>query len=179
MKEYFANDQVKSDGVYKDDKKNGMFRVYSADGLLLKIEVYKNDLLVQNDAVNLKLDIKRDYYNNGRPKSSVTLINGVKSGVYRDYDREGKITSSKIYDKNNIVAEGGTVDGSGQQQGHWKYFFNNGKVKSEGNYKNGKKDSVWTFYYENETIQLIFVFSSKKVCCVLFVFDLIPVMKIE
>ncbi|MEP7265208.1 MAG: hypothetical protein ABI772_11955, partial [Bacteroidota bacterium] len=146
-KSFYADDMIKSDGVFKDDKKNGMFREYTPDGLILKIELYKNDILLTDDAINLKLDIKRDYYNNGRPKSSVTLINGVKSGVYRDYDREGKVTSSKLYDKDVVIAEGGTVDGSGLQQGNWKYFYPDGKMKSEGLYKDGKRDGPWTFYY--------------------------------
>ena len=150
---FYDDGSTKEDGSWKDDKKNGVFRWYTQEGVLNRMEIWKNDELVPDEAVNVKLDIKRDYYNNGRPKSSVNLINGVKEGVYRDYDNLGTITGSKLYDKDRVIAEGGIVDANGQQQGEWKYFYSDGKVKSKGFFKDGKRDGQWTFYYLNQKVQ--------------------------
>jgi len=122
-KECYPSGVVKEDGVWKDDKKNGVFRWLSPDGVMMKMEIWKNGELMQDELVNVKLDIKREYHNNGRPKSSVNLINGIKEGVYREFDREGNITVSKLYEKDRVIAEGGTVDPQGRQQGKWNLFI--------------------------------------------------------
>lgn len=36
--------------------------------------------------------------------------------------------------------------------GHWKYFYNNGYLESEGSYKNGKYDGKWIKYLDPEGI---------------------------
>jgi len=36
--------------------------------------------------------------------------------------------------------------------GHWKYFYNNGYLESEGSYKNGKYDGKWITYLDPEGI---------------------------
>jgi len=152
-KEFYPSGVVKEDGVWKDDMKNGIFRWLSPDGIVLRMEIWKRGELVEDELANVKLDIKRDYHNNGRPKSSVNIINGVKEGVYREFDKEGNITISKLYEKDKVYAEGGTVDAQGRQQGQWKYFYNTGKVKAEGGYKNGQREGAWIFYYTNQQIQ--------------------------
>ena len=152
-KEFYASGVVKEDGVWKDDKKNGIFRWLGPEGIVMRMEVWKNGELVQDELANVKLDIKRDYHNNGRPKSSVNIINGVKEGVYREFDKEGNITISKLYEKDKVIAEGGTVDPQGRQQGKWTYYYADGKIKSTGSFKDGLREGAWIFYYPNQQIQ--------------------------
>jgi antitoxin component YwqK of YwqJK toxin-antitoxin module len=150
---YYKSGNPQTEFNYRDDKKHGTFRWFSDEGIVTKMEIWKNGELALDEAVNMKLDIKRDYYNNGRPKSSVNLINGVKEGVYREYDNLGKITGSKLYDKDKIIAEGGIVDARGLQQGKWKYFYADGKIRMEGEFKDGMRDGLWKFFYPNQQLQ--------------------------
>ena len=152
-KEFYASGVVKEDGSWKDDVKNGIFRWLTPDGIVKKMEIWKNGSLVEDELANVKLDIKREYHNTGRPKSSVNIINGVKEGVYREFDKEGNITISKLYEKDKIIAEGGTVDPQGRQQGMWKYYYPDGSMKAEGSFKDGLRDGTWIFYYANKQIQ--------------------------
>ncbi|MBL0340721.1 MAG: hypothetical protein IPP71_07280 [Bacteroidetes bacterium] len=105
-KEFYPDQKTKTEANYKDDKLEGPFKYYSTDGTIKKMEVYKNGELVVDKLQSVKLEIKRDYHNNGRPKSSVNLIDGKKQGVYREYSREGVITSAKMFRNDNVVAEG-------------------------------------------------------------------------
>ena len=141
-RDFYPSGSPKSEGTYKEDLKSGVFREFTSDGVVSRMEIWKNGQLVPDEAVNIQLEIKRDYFNNGRPKSSVNLINGVKEGVYREYDNRGTITGSRLYDKDRVIAEGGIIDERGLQQGKWKYFYADGKLRSEGNFKDGQRDGT-------------------------------------
>ena len=47
----------------------------------------------------------------------------------------------------------GKLDKAERKQGHWKFFFSDGKLRSEGNFKNGKREGKWTFYFKSENIE--------------------------
>lgn len=111
---YDGNLAVKSEGKYSDDRKDGLFKTYKKDGTLIKTELYRNGELFIDKLTHKELTIDRDYYNNGRPKSSVNLLDGIKQGVYREYDRNGNITAGKIYRDDKVIAEGIT-DGGGKK----------------------------------------------------------------
>jgi len=53
---------------------------------------------------------------------------------------------------NSDNCQGETVDGV--QQGHWQCFYDNGKVREEGDYQQGKKSGHWKFYHENGNLAL-------------------------
>jgi len=151
-KEFYPDQKNKTEANYRDDKLDGPFKYYAADGSMKKMEVYKNGELVVDKSQNVKLEIKRDYHNNGRPKSSVNLIDGKKQGVYREYNREGKITTAKMFRNDEVYAEG-LVDESMLYQGPWKFLYSNGTIKSEGEFKDGKRIGLWKFYYETGKLE--------------------------
>ena len=152
-KTFHPNGVVQEDGTWKDDKRNGVFRWLSSEGLLLRMEIWKDGELAKDELTNIKLDIQRKYHNNGRPKSSVNLINGVREGAYREFDQQGKITLSRLYEKDQVIAEGGTIDPEGRQQGYWKYFYPDGKIRMEGEFINGGRAGLWKFYYPGGNVQ--------------------------
>jgi antitoxin component YwqK of YwqJK toxin-antitoxin module len=62
------------------------------------------------------------------------------------------------YDNGKISSEGTMRDG--KPDGYWKTYSENGTKKSEGNRKNFQLDSIWKFY--NEQGKLAFEFSYKE-----------------
>jgi antitoxin component YwqK of YwqJK toxin-antitoxin module len=42
----------------------------------------------------------------------------------------------------------------GTQHGPWQCFYENGKVREEGDYQKGQKTGHWKFYHENGNIAL-------------------------
>lgn len=62
------------------------------------------------------------------------------------------------YDNGKISSEGTMRDG--KPDGYWKTYSPNGTIKSEGNRKNFQLDSIWRFY--NEQGQLAFEFNYKE-----------------
>jgi len=54
----------------------------------------------------------------------------------------------KFYFQNGKVSSEGTMK-SGKPDGYWKSYYENGNLKSEGNRKNFELDSTWAFYNES------------------------------
>ena len=62
------------------------------------------------------------------------------------------------YDNGKVSSEGTMLDG--KPEGYWKTYSSNGTIKSEGNRKNFQLDSIWKFY--NEQGQLAFEYNYKE-----------------
>jgi antitoxin component YwqK of YwqJK toxin-antitoxin module len=151
-KTFWDNDKTKWEGVYFNDKKNGFFKTYSPEGNLLTIEKYINDEL-QTDVPELrKLEVRTDYYPDGKIKTVGSYNNGIAEGVRREYNRDGTIEQSYIFSKGKIIGMG-IVDEKGLKQGKWTEFYENGTKKAEGSYKDNKKIGYWKFYYKNGKIE--------------------------
>ena len=55
-----------------------------------------------------------------------------------------------IVSVNNTVAQNASKS---IPDGPQRFFYSNGKVSSEGNFKNGIPDGVWKAYYENGNLK--------------------------
>jgi uncharacterized protein len=149
---FYENGNLQTEGYYSAGIKNGYFKEYSPDGNLLSITKYVNGE-IQKDAAELtKLDIKREYYDDGQLKKLGSYKDDVPEGITREYAEDGKITSSKIYKKGVIVGDG-IVDASGLKQGPWKEYYDTGELKGVGKYFNGMKIGEWKFYYKNGKVE--------------------------
>jgi antitoxin component YwqK of YwqJK toxin-antitoxin module len=55
----------------------------------------------------------------------------------------------KDYYMDSTMAFDGKINSSGYLDGNCIFYFPNGKIELNSYYKNGMRDSVWTFYYQN------------------------------
>ncbi|MCC7303719.1 MAG: hypothetical protein IT233_13850 [Bacteroidia bacterium] len=59
---------------------------------------------------------------------------------------------NKFYYDNGKISSEGTLK-NGKPEGYWKTYYPNGNLKTEGNRKEFKLDSVWKFYGEDGKLQ--------------------------
>lgn len=72
-----------------------------------------------------------------------------------------------LYPNDSVSSEGNLIDN--KPVGFWKTFHINGNLKSIGKWENGKLDSLWCFYNEEEKIiQKINYSKGKKMGMILF-----------
>ena len=143
---------IKTECTYLNDMKEGYLKEYALNGNLLRTTKYVKDKVI-NDAPELaKLDNRSTYYEGGILKSSGYYKNGVAEGMFKEFDKEGKITNVKIY-KDGVVTGDGIVDEYNKEQGAWKEFYPTGELKATGTYKNGKKVGPWVYYFINGKIE--------------------------
>lgn len=152
-KEFHKNGRVKREGNYKDDKENGIFREYDKDGKLLEMTKYENGLVEEGAEEAMLLDIRTKYYKNGKVHSVGGYTqDGKKQGVFKQFDQNGEVRTSFIYQQDQKIGEG-VVDSKGVNQGPWKHYYKTGELRSEGNYVDGLKDGDWVFYHKSGEVE--------------------------
>lgn len=68
---------------------------------------------------------------------------------------------NKFYFDNGKISSEGNLK-NGKPEGYWKTYYPNGNLKSEGNRKEQKLDSVWKFYAENGKLQTTITYKDDK-----------------
>ena len=152
---WFTEDEsvMIKEGSFKHGLKHGYFKEYDLDGNLLSATKYVDGEKFEKAEELQKLDVRTDYYQNGKVKVVGTYTkDGVPEGVRREYNEDGEVEKSFIFRYGKIVGEGIFLD-SGQKQGMWKEYYDDGNIKAEGNYINDVKDGIWKYYYKNGNLE--------------------------
>jgi len=145
---FYDNGNIKQEGSYRDDKKDGYFKDYTENGDLARISKYINDEL-QPDAIEIqKLQVINEYYQDGKLKVSGMYRNNIPEGIRREYKPDGSLEKSRMYHNGLVTGEGNMLD-DGNKDGPWKEYFSDGSLKAEGNYDDGKTVGEWKYYHLN------------------------------
>lgn len=146
-KDYFKNGRLKTEMRYKNDVLNGYLKEYNKQGKLESATLYLNGKEQTDEENSADFDLNTIYYSDGTPKeTSVYNKAGKKDGVSTKYAVDGSITATEIY-KNGYLLKKGIIDDKGVFQGLWEEYYLNGKLKSKGSFKNGKKYGKWEYYF--------------------------------
>lgn len=149
--EFFENTNPKSDFYLKNNLIEGKAITYFSNG-----KPYAN-----YDYVSGKINgEEKKFYKNGALQYKINSIDGKLNGDLIEYYDNGKIKQKckfiKDYrqgyainyynnEKNTIKSEGNYIDN--EANGSWKFYYNNEKLESEGNFnQKGVKDGLWKVY---------------------------------
>lgn len=119
-------------GYYEDNRKQGLWKKYYANGNL------QSEITYQNGSPKGKTKI---YYRNG---------NLSEEGYWEDDHWRGEY---RFYHKNGQEAYIWHYNEDGKRTGTQKYFYADGSLKVEGTWDDGKKDGVIKKYYDNGTLK--------------------------
>ena len=160
-KYFWANGNLRLEGSYKNDKRDGFFKFYDISGNFEKVEKYVNGELIV-DAPEVKvLDRKVSYHPNGQPAITATYYKGIPEGIRREYDSTGKVIKGYVF-QNGIIRFEGVTDDNGLRQGLWKEFYETGELRSEGHYLNSNFTGNWKFYFqEDQQIEIMGSYNKK------------------
>lgn len=161
---WFFEDEltVKMEGTYKNGLKNGYWKEYDRDGNLLSATKYVDGEKQEKAEELVQLDVRTDYYPDGRVKVVATYTkDGKPEGVRREYNEKGEVEKSFIFRNGRIVGEGVFTD-AGQRQGNWKEYYSDGKLKAIGAYTDDKKEGTWKFYYRNGQLEQVGKFTDNQ-----------------
>ena len=78
-----------------------------------------------------------EYYPNKGKKFEVPYIDGIPTGIYKEWFGNG------------ILKLEGNYNERGREEGLYKQYYEDGSVDIVGYYKDGVADSVWCGYYRN------------------------------
>lgn len=153
----------KHKNVFDSKGKQGLWKYYSNDKILLFEITYKNDI---------KHGVSTRYYStNGLIREEVTYFYGKKDGEYKSYYNNGQLSAEGAY-KNGMKSGKWTMysKSSGEKksegeylnnkrEGEWAIYSTKGGKLSEGKYTNGVKNGEWTFYDEEGKFKQKIVYS--------------------
>jgi antitoxin component YwqK of YwqJK toxin-antitoxin module len=149
---FYASGKVKTEGTYRDDKRNGYFKEYDEKGMLTDVAKYVNDVKQEEAPELVKLDVRTDYYPDGKVKTRASYKGTVPEGIRREYAESGEVVAAYTF-KNGVMIAEGIVDDEGMRDGPWKEFYENGQLRSEGVYRNGNRIGKWRFYHANSSLE--------------------------
>ncbi len=97
----------------------------------------------------------------------------MKEGVYKVYDKEGKLYEEATYSKDEINGNRTLFYPNGQKEivetlvngkyhGAFNSYYENGKLKAEGNYEDNIAIGQWKSYYESGQLKDIATFSNNE-----------------
>ncbi|MCX7744118.1 MAG: toxin-antitoxin system YwqK family antitoxin [Flavobacteriales bacterium] len=151
--EYYdqAKTQIKSKGVYKNNKRVGVWFFYYetgevfleveylTDGITTNLKMYDPDKTKTAEGIYVKGKKEGIWYYYG--KDSVKLReepykNGLLDGIVKTFYRSGKTFEIITYLK-------------GKREGPWKQFYESGVLKTDGTFKNDTLDGKITYYHSN------------------------------
>ncbi len=96
-----------------------------------------------NRSADITIEEYADFYRIAKIDPNTLLFHG----GFTDYDKKG----NKIFSGTFI---------NGKLNGNCNYFYKNGNIKEFGRYKDGIRDSIWTFYYPDKKIKKIIIFNN-------------------
>ena len=125
---------LKSEGLIENHMYQGKWKFYYKDGKTIKQTVeYVNDTLH---------GLRKDYWENGNPKSAVNIIKGNHNGESLHYYENGN-----LQEKNTLK--------DGELHGSMIKYYANKNVESERKYWNGELIDSCKSYYENGELRLL------------------------
>ncbi|MBI1266566.1 MAG: hypothetical protein GC193_03940 [Cryomorphaceae bacterium] len=148
----YPNGVKKEEGNYRYGLRNGVFKFYNKKGDLDKMEQYVDGELMKDSELAVILDIRKEYYPDGRLKLVGSYNEGSKQGVFREYNEEGVLSNGYLYEENLKIGEG-VIDPEGKYQGPWKLFYPTGELRAEGSYVDGLREGPWKFYFTNGKVE--------------------------
>lgn len=110
-----------SEGLYINEKKEGTWKFFNNDSVVIAEETYKE---------GIPEGIWKTYYSNGALCEEMPYVNGVKEGTWLQYFYDGPIKTKATF-KN------------GKLEGLATFYHPNGLVFISGPYTNNLKDGVW------------------------------------
>jgi len=147
--------------TYKDDILHGAYEVRQSNGLLWERQNFANgkvngvsetfhdtgELWIKDTYQEGELLLREEYYPNGQ-----IMFDKSKDEITIKYHDNGIIASKGKY----AYVPGPRKQARSKKDGEWKYYFNNGKIRSKGNYKvskynhskwpQSKKNGEWEYY---------------------------------
>ncbi len=123
---FHPNGKKAAEGIYINQKKQGLWRFYDRKGVLASEATYVDG--VKNGPYKV-------YYLDGTLSRETYFVDGKENGYRTEYYANGK----KRFE--------GTIK-DGQPDGYVKYYYENGKVELEGNYRHLVRDGIWKYYDE-------------------------------
>lgn len=177
-KDFYENGKLKSEVKFKDGVKDGYEKSYDQKGNLTNTEKFNNGKQVKNAPELAKLEVYKEYYDDGTLKYEGGYANNIPVGTHYHYKRKYMCDSLPVSrddtsdvmikkmvcrnypvpDSATVYNEGmrveyGPVDSLRNKTGTWTEYHLTGEFRAKGLYANNNKIGEWIYYYPNGQVE--------------------------
>lgn len=148
-KEFYNDGSVKSEKNFNENQLTGHLKEFDPKGNVTLSELYDNGKLIKSgkeDTLDIEERITKDA--NGKIIKRSYFRKNVPTGIQREYDGDGNVINAYVYNEKGIIVSQGIVRDDGTREGKWNYFYEDGQVKSVGNYINNRQEGEWNFFFQ-------------------------------
>ncbi len=157
-KSYYESGILKSEGNRLNHDLDSLWKFYNEQGGLILEITYRNGKKNGNKTSWLdKETIRENYINDikegytrydlpdGTKKMDIPFVKGLEQGIGKEYSFDGGVITITEYKKGFIVdrMKVNRRDKTGQKQGKWITFWENGKIKTEGTFRDDQKNGYF------------------------------------
>lgn len=161
-KYFYADGKTMMEGTFKHGLENGYFKEYDKEGNLISTAKYAEGVKLEDVAELVKLDVRKDYYADGKVKIAATYNkDGQLEGVRREFLPDGTVEKSFIF-RNGIMIGEGVVTEKGERDGYWKEYYDDGRLRAEGKYIKDVREGAWKYYHSNGNTEQEGVYTNGK-----------------
>ena len=129
----YEDGQLAKSGFLKNGQKDGEWLGYHYGGEIHKKQTYKDGIQIG----------KEEYFHpNGKLRSLVKIVNGKKSGDFKEYYANGDLELE------------GQYDAEGKRTGVWKEYYESGKLREVYGFQSDKWHGEYVKYYENGKLEI-------------------------
>lgn len=138
-KYYYDNGTLHLQINYEDNRKSGNGIEFDENGTVISELKYRNDITISKNLINRynrngeKNGTWKYFYPDGSLQTEAYYKNGKLNGYVKEYDPRGKLLSSKRYIDGDLFVEKETPE---EKVIVKKEYYDNGKLKSAGSFKN-------------------------------------------
>ena len=118
-----------------------------------KVKLNENAIMIDGKIV-LSFDPRYKEYlkwKEKNPKLEQQLISNLK---YPNTDVKQKIANFKFYWENGNIMVRGNLKGNFEISGQWLWYYENGDMQSQVNYRHGFKNGLFQYFYKNGNIKI-------------------------
>jgi antitoxin component YwqK of YwqJK toxin-antitoxin module len=108
---YYKEGKLNIEVVYRNNKKDGISIEYEKDGRVITIIRYNKGSIVEREKINRYNDENKkdgtwkEFYNELKVKREENYKNGLLNGYYKEYDMQGKLVITLLYDEGKLIKE--------------------------------------------------------------------------
>ncbi|HEX2934880.1 MAG TPA: hypothetical protein VHO72_05965 [Bacteroidales bacterium] len=146
---YYPSGKLKTEEVYSVGLLEGYVKEFDESGTVVNSQLYQEGKLIdkaKTDSVDFDEVVTK--YPNGKIKTSAFYKDSLMIGIYREYDTDGNVVLSRVYDNQGRLQGQGILKDDGSREGLWNYFYPDGSVKSTGEFKNNRQNGEWKFFFK-------------------------------
>jgi uncharacterized protein len=160
VKYYYETGELWKEVTFENNKEEGKGIEYAIDGRIISFFIFKNGFVYNHERVNRynengkRTGIWQEYYGIGQMKEEGNYTNGMRNGVFKYFERNGKLSLIQQYVDDVLVeGENATALPDIRQE-----YYADGQLKTSGSYKNGKRHGTFRTYDPrgNEDIAIMF-----------------------